>query len=90
MRSPVGFSAVGYLDDIHDKDVVFNSVEDSITTLSQSVLLFGTQLLAAGRARVLGERPDPRHDEPQVPLGKASKLPGRRFLDLDPIFCHAP
>jgi len=66
-------------------------VDDPIPAYSNAVPIgLAGQLLAAGRAGVIGQRADPGDDALTILLLVDSlDLFGRRRLDQDPIFFHA-
>ena len=91
LEAPVDVPAVAHLHDDDDQLVVSNLVNDPPDPLAHSILIFcSSELLAARRSRVAGERQNPiHHGAPDLPGFDPLDFLGGRRLDAEAIVSHA-
>ena len=73
----VDIFAVADLDYVNDQILVFDGVDNSVTSLSDTIFILAGQLFASGWSRVFCELPDTVNDPPAILL----KRNGLDFLD---------
>jgi len=78
------------LDDQHGKSGVLDLVNDSISTLPDTIALLARKLLATCRPRIICKRPDALHDPLDFLLRESSQVFSYGFLEEQLIACHAP
>jgi hypothetical protein len=73
----------------HDQFSIANRVQDPILSVTDAVPVPAGELLATGRAGIIGQRSDPGDNPlPKFFLGDSLKLSKRRWLDFEAISCH--
>ena len=82
--------AVGDLDDINYQILIFYGVDNSVTSLSKTILVLAGQLFAPRWSRVFCEPADTVNDPPAILLqGDGLDFLDRRRFYQNSIFCHA-
>lgn len=78
------------LDYLHNQVLIFDGIEDAITSLSYTVLLLAGDFLDAVGARVVGQLEDTLDQSLTILLrGNSFDFFDRGRLNQEPIFCHA-
>ena len=89
LEGAIDVLSVADLDDIYDESVIFNSVHDTILTLTHPIAVLTGEFLTSHRARIVSELFDSLYDALTVLFaGDGLDLLYGRKLDQNPISSH--